>query len=322
MVVLVDHMNFLFISFHAARRELEKRGITEFTEEHIGFFYHTLFNKYNHLFKTYGKAILCHEGKDSLKYRREIFPEYKRNRDASKKDDSYLTLKSTFESIEDVLSNYPCKQIKVDGTEADDVMYILTKKYPDLGEDVTVVSTDGDMVQLLDYSHKISVYNSIKSIFVDKKERVIDYKAIVGDPSDGIPGLYRVGKKTFEKMLLDKKLWNEKMKGGNYETYQKFLKIIDLSKYPSEIHDRILKEESETEYSDFDIGKIEYFFFENTMQDHIMRWGRDSGDIMESLREDDNIKIKGFMENPEPTSDSQLKNSTDDELDDILKEFI
>jgi 5'-3' exonuclease len=314
MKILVDHMNFIFISFHMAKTELISRGIEEFTEKEVGFFYHVLFNKYNQLFKTYGQSIICHEGKGSLDWRREIFPDYKRNRDAGKQEESYLVLKSTFNKIEEVLNSYPCKQIKVDKAEGDDVIYALAKLYGEQGEEVVVISTDGDLAQILDISDTISIYNPIKKTFAQKKPNIVKQKAIVGDPSDNIPGLYRVGIKTFEKMIEDKKLWNEKMKGDNYNNYQKFLKIVDLSLFPKEYQDNILKAEKELNYNTFDVGKIEYFFYENAMQDNISRWGDNSNEIMERLIES-GVKINGFME-------STTKNSKDEELDDFLSEFI
>lgn len=322
MKVLVDHMNFVYISFHMARRELKGRGIDEFTEEHIGFFYHTLFNKYNFLFKTYGQVIICHEGKGSLDWRREIYPEYKRNRDQSKKDPSHAVLKASFDVIEEVLESYPCKQIKVDRAEADDVIFALAKHYGEQGEEVLIISTDGDLAQLLDYSDTISIYNPVKKMFAEKKNEIVKYKAIVGDRSDNIPGVYRVGEKTFEKMLEDKQLWNEKLKGDNYDVYQKFLKIVDLNAFPKDRYEEAIKQESETEYNSFDIGKIEYFYFENAMADHISRWGRNSGDIMEKLV-DNGIKVKLFEDMAVDVDVSPtISNSTDDELDDILGEFI
>lgn len=309
-------MNFVFISYHMALAELKEKGIQEFTEDQVGFFYHILFNKYNQLFKTYGQLIICHEGKGSLNWRRKIYPDYKRNRDAGKQEPSYLVLKSTFDKIEEVLNYYPCKQIKVDETEADDVIYALSKYYGEKGEDVIIVSTDSDLAQILDLFDTISIYNPIKKVFINKKPNIVKQKAIVGDASDNIPGLYRIGIKTFEKMLQDKKLWNEKIKGNNYDNYQKFLKIVDLSIFPSEYHKDILEKETLIDYSVFDIGKIEYFFFENAMQDNISRWGNNSGEIIEKLVEN-GIKIKGFMENS-----SEISNSKDKELDDILSEFI
>ena len=321
MKVLVDHMNYVYISFNMARRELKEKGIEEFTEEHIGLFYHTLFNGYNKMFKTYGQLIIAHEGHGSLDWRRKIYPDYKRNRDKSKQDPAYHILKGTFDEIEKVLSYYPCKQIKIDNAEADDVIFALAKYFAEQGEEVLIISTDGDLAQMVDYGD-ISIYNPIKKKYAEKKfDELVKYKAIVGDRSDNIPGLYRVGDKTFEKMLLDKKVWNDKMKGDNLEIYENFLKIVDLSRFPADRHEAAIKMYKDTEYSEFSIGNIEHFFFENAMQDHLSRWGRDSGEIMEQLVSE-GIKIKGFMENPERTNSESITNSTDEELDEILGEFI
>lgn len=323
MKVLVDHMNFVFISFNMAKRELKERGVEEFTEEHIGFFYHTLFNGYNRLFKTYGQLIICHEGKGSLDWRRSIYPEYKRNRDEGKKDPSYLVLKGTFDKIEEVLNYYPCKQIRVDGAEADDVIYALARHYGEQGEDVLIISTDGDLAQIMDYSDTISVYNPVKKNFAKKKfDELVKYKAIVGDKSDNIPGLYRIGDKTFLKMLEDRKLWNEKMKGDNLDIYEKFLKIVDLTAFPKDKHEEAVRLCEETDYSQFSIGNIEHFFYDNAMQDHLTRWGRDSGEIVELLVSN-GIEVKGFdFSSPKADGSKVVSNSTDEELDDILGEFI
>jgi len=322
MKVLIDHMNFVYISFNMAKKELRDRGVEEFTEEHIGFFYHNLFNGYNRLFKTYGQLIIAHEGRGSLDWRRNIYPEYKRNRDEGKKDPAYHVLKGTFDEIEKVLSYYPCKQIKVEGAEADDVIFALARYFSEQGEEVLIISTDGDLAQIIDYGENISIYNPVRKKFAVKKfDELVKYKAIVGDKSDNIPGLYRVGDKTFLKMLDDKKLWNEKMKGDNLAIYEKFLKIVDLAEFPADRHEEAIKVYENTDYSEFSIGNIEHFYYDNAMQDHMSRWGRDSGEITEKLLED-GIKIKGFMENPETTSSEGISNSTDEELDEILGEFI
>jgi len=307
-----------------ARQGLKAKGIEEFTEEHLGFFYHTLFNKYNALFKTYGQCIICHEGKGSLDWRRNIYPEYKRNRDAGKKDPSYAILKSSFDVIEKVLDNYPCKQVKVKGAEADDDIYALARHYGELGEDVVVISTDGDLVQLLDYSDTISIYNPIKRMFSEKKPNIVKFKAIVGDRSDNIPGVYRLGEKTFEKMMDDPQVRNEKLKGDNYDVYQKFLKIVDLSVFPKEHHEEAIRQVEETEYNTFDIGQIEFFYFDNAMQDHLSRWGYDSSDIMEKLVEL-GAPVKGFTDmavDVDGLAYAPSESSGDSELDDILGEFI
>lgn len=313
MKVLIDHLNIVFISFSMTKRELKEKGIDDFTEEHFGLFYHTLFNKYNLLFKTYGQLIICHEGYKSLDWRRSVYADYKRNRDAGKTDPSYLAFKKTLSVIEDVLNYYPCKQIKVEGAEGDDVIYKLARYYAEEeGEDVLILSGDGDLAQIKKYSDKISLYHPIRKKMVELKENLLEYKAIVGDKSDNIPGLYRVGDKTFEKMMLDKKLYNEKMKGDNFESFQKFLKIVDLSQVPNDIQENILKTNKELEFNKFKPGNIEKFYYDNDMKDHLRRWTKDTDEINESCG----------TEYDYSASSVKIKKSKKDEFDDFLSDYV
>lgn len=327
MKVLVDHMNLVYISFHMTKKSLNDKG-EEFTEDNIGLFYHSLFNKYNYMFKTYGPLIICHEGKGSLDWRRSIFPDYKRNRDASKKEESSIILKNHFKDIQDVLNLYPTKQISVAGAEADDVIYALSLHFANEGEEVLVISTDGDLSQIYNLTDKVKIYNPIRKTFAKIKPNIIQEKAIIGDNADNIPGIYRIGKKTFEKMLVDDNLFREKMKNGNRQIYENFLKIVDLSQFPRERHEAAIDMYNELPWNQFSPGKLEYFFFEQGMQDHISRWGRDSTDIINKLLEfgikseanDINIEIETSKKEIN-TSDVPISD-TDEELNDILSEYV
>lgn len=313
-------MNFVYMAFNVAKTQLRMKGVDEFTEEHLGFLYHTLFNKYNHVFATYGQLIICHEGKGSLDWRREIYPDYKRNRDKGKADPSYAVLKSSFQVIEDLLDLYPCKQIKVKGAEADDNIYAIARKYGEMGEDVVILSSDGDLAQILDYSDTISLYSPVKKVFSDKKPRIVDFKAIVGDPSDNIPGVYRLGKKTFEKMIEDRTVWNEKLKGDNHKVYEKFLQIVDLEVFPKECHDEAIRQVEELPFNEFNTGQIELFFYENDMMDQLTRWGNTQRGITETLLET-GVKVIDFEKSSTPVTSDAMNDTTEDELSDILSEF-
>ena len=320
MKVLIDHMNFLFISYHMAKRQMrEEFGKEEILLEDMGFFYHILFNKYNYLFKTYGNLIICHEGKGSLEWRRKIYNDYKRNRDKSKQEQSYLDLKSVFPVVESVLDLYPTKQIKIDGMEADDVMYALAMEFAEKGEDVLVVSTDKDMIQLKNKYDSIDVYSPMKKMFYEKVPNIVMEKAICGDASDNIPGLYRVGPKTLEKMLVDPDLWKKKMANGNQKIYESFTQIIDLSKFPADKHEAAVEMYKNNDYNLFDPNKIELFYFENQMKDHLGRWGSATGDIIDELVSQG---IKTMPYNPFKNTEVSVEAEVDTEVDDFLKEFM
>lgn len=320
MKTLVDHMNLVFIAFSMANKNIKEMTGEELTEESIGFFYHTLLNDYNKLFKTFGPVIVCHEGKGSLDWRRSIYPDYKRNRDKSKNEPAYLLLKKQFKIIEDLLEYFPVKQIRIDGAEGDDVMYALSKYIvEEENEDVLLITSDGDMIQVKEtISDRIDVFSPIKNKIMPAKPDIIRRKAITGDSSDNIPGLYRVGPKTFDKMVEDENLWNEKMRGDNKEIYESFLKIVDLSEFPKKIHEEIINEYKRLDWNKFNPGEVEVFYFENNMMDHIHRWNNDVSDITEKMV-DCGFEIDHLFKTETLT---KTDNSVKTEVDEMLSEFI
>lgn len=265
-MVLVDTLNIIFIMFHMTNKKLRDEG-KEFDEKSKPFFYHMLFQKLNFLFQTYGQLIFCWEGKKSLEWRRSIYPEYKKNRVAN---DSIQYLKTLFPEIKEILKYYPTKQIEVDEAEADDVIYVLCKKYQ--GKDITVLTTDKDISQIRNYFPNITIYNPIHRKEIIPSKYIVEEKSIIGDSSDNIPGLYRIGKKTFEKMLENKELFNKKISGENKRIFEAFKKIIDLRKFPKDLQQKIIDKDEQESYNEYKPDEIEDFFYENRMVSMLNRW--------------------------------------------------
>src|SRR3990172_3918222 len=102
---------------------------------------------------------------------------------------------------------------ELDGYEADDVLGALSQQASQQGVDTIIVTGDADTMQLV--SPAVSILSPKKSfsdtMIYDEaavKERygieprqVADYKALVGDPSDNIPGVRGIGEKTAVKLL-------------------------------------------------------------------------------------------------------------------------
>jgi len=281
MKVLLDAMNVVFVSFYATKSELFKQGIIEFKEENVPFFFHFLFNKIHTYFSDFGKLDICWDGKNSLEWRRSIFPEYKRNRDKRKEDPSYKTLISIIPKIQEGLKLYPCRQIEVEKAEADDVIFALSEKYSD--EDVLIISGDGDLVQIMDFfGDNIEQYHPIKRKYLEPVEYLIEKKAIIGDVSDNIPGLFRIGPKTFDKMKASQSLWNQIMsKANNRSIFESFKRIVDLRDFP--FKQDILEKEKDILYNNFVPDQIELFFWENRLKDLLMRWPKIKNSITSKL---------------------------------------
>lgn len=151
------------------------------------------------------------------KRRTELYPEYKRNRKHDDTEDDKLWYSQFLEQtnvIHEFVKNLGVKSIKIQGQEADDIVFGLTKmlfsERPD-EEGAIIVSTDEDFLQLV--SEKIYVYSPIKnilytpdnfeSIFGINLKYFLDYKVLQGDNSDNIGGIQGIGEKTSKKLVTN-----------------------------------------------------------------------------------------------------------------------
>lgn len=145
-------------------------------------------------------------------YRHEAFADYKANRkekdeDLSKQIDRSRELFGVF--------NIPIYEAK--GFEADDVLGTIVEQTKDnKGIDIVIASGDMDTLQLVD-KKKVQVFTLRKGIndtvTYDEKavhdrfgfgpERIPDYKALRGDPSDNIPGIAGIGEKTATQLITE-----------------------------------------------------------------------------------------------------------------------
>lgn len=278
MKTIVDLFNILHVAFSVAQSQSMKEKGT-FTEDDVGLYYHKVLDSVIGIAKTHGKIIFANEGRGSLEWRRQIYPEYKANR---KKDETYQIFKDHLNDVERLLSYFPSKNISVPGAEADDVMYALATYFADNGEDVLVITGDRDIAQLINYSDKIKVYSPTLGKFREKQPNILLEKAIVGDPSDNIPGIPRVGIKTFEKALVDRTVWDAKIQ-PNYSIVENFLKIVDLSKAPAHLKEEAIIQYNSNDYTEFDPQSIEQFMFEHSLVEHANRWSRNLDDINMAL---------------------------------------
>jgi DNA polymerase-1 len=138
-------------------------------------------------------------------FRHERFPEYKAHRDAQPED-----LSTQIPIVRELVAAHRLPVLEVPGVEADDVIATLVDCAP-AGARVTIVSTDKDLMQLVD--DRVTVVDGIKdrryrpedveSRFGVPPERVLDLRALVGDPSDNIPGVKGIGEKGAAKLIQE-----------------------------------------------------------------------------------------------------------------------
>jgi DNA polymerase-1 len=140
----------------------------------------------------------------SKTFRNEIFPEYKANRDGPPED-----LRPQFALIRQATRafNLPC--IETEGYEADDIIATYVKEAVGVGGDVTIVSSDKDLMQLV--GPNVIMYDTMKDRRVGVEEvhekfgvgpeKMIDLQSLAGDSTDNIPGVPGIGPKTAAQLL-------------------------------------------------------------------------------------------------------------------------
>ena len=147
-------------------------------------------------------------------FRHEMYKEYKGTRKPMPRE-----LHEQVPIVKEVLSAMGIKIIEKAGFEADDVLGTLAKKYDKDNYKVTLVSGDKDMLQLATDNILIRIPKTkrgatevedyyakdvVEELGVTPKE-FIDVKALMGDPSDNIPGVPGIGKVTATKIIAEYK---------------------------------------------------------------------------------------------------------------------
>lgn len=140
----------------------------------------------------------------STTFRKEIYPLYKANRSAPPED-----LIPQFGLIRHATRafNLPC--IETEGFEADDIIATYARQAEAVGADVTIVSSDKDLMQLL--TPNVHMYDAMKDKqigipdVIEKwgvaPEKMIDLQAMTGDSTDNVPGIPGIGPKTAAQLL-------------------------------------------------------------------------------------------------------------------------
>ncbi|MBP8047801.1 MAG: hypothetical protein KAY64_03565, partial [Anaerolineales bacterium] len=138
-------------------------------------------------------------------FRDDIFPEYKGTREKMPDD-----LRPQLDRIREMVDAFNIPRLEMDGYEADDVLGSVARIAVEKGLGVKIITGDRDLLQLV--NERTAVYlagddqtyvtdaDVIKKLGV-RPNQVVDYKAIVGDTSDNIPGVKGVGEKTAISLL-------------------------------------------------------------------------------------------------------------------------
>ena len=137
-------------------------------------------------------------------FRHEMYSEYKANRPPMPED-----LVQQIEPIHKIISLMGIKLIMIPGVEADDVIGTLAEQARKKKLDTVISTGDKDMTQLV--CENVSVVNTMSGELLNENgvlkkfgvgpALITDYLALIGDKSDNVPGVDKVGPKTAVKWL-------------------------------------------------------------------------------------------------------------------------
>ena len=169
-----------------------------------------------------GYDVFVHICMDSKTKRKDEDAGYKANREKKLSEDNF----SDIEITANLLKEAGYDVTKVEGYEADDLIWTLCNMLPDTDKAV-IYTNDSDVT--INVTDKISVelYNSVKGTQLVTKENfnefmgakfksyefkyneVMLYKALVGDVADNIPGIYGFGERSFDKFMASMRIYVE-----------------------------------------------------------------------------------------------------------------
>jgi len=197
-LVLVDGSSYLYRAYHALPKLTSSRG------EPTGAIHGVLSMLLKLAREQDTEHFVVVFDAPGKTFRDEIFDAYKANRPPMP-DDLRLQIDPLLEAVPAM----GLPMLRIEGVEADDVIGTLCRQAAADGMQVLVSTSDKDMAQLVD--DNITLVNTMSGTVLDRDgvkkkfdvfpEQIIDYLALVGDSSDNIPGVPRVGAKTAAKWL-------------------------------------------------------------------------------------------------------------------------
>ena len=166
------------------------------------------------------KVVIVFDGIGGSNARRNLYPEYKSNRNVNRvtnysifqsKEEETESINNQISRLIQYLKCLPITVISIDGLEADDTIGYLASRFANHEETqkVTIMSADRDFLQLI--SDKVSVYSPTKKKTYTPKDvleeygvssnNFINYKILLGDQSDNVPGITGLGPKKLIKLF-------------------------------------------------------------------------------------------------------------------------
>lgn len=198
-------------------------------------------------------------------FRNKMYKEYKANRDAAPDD-----LSEQFNYIKEILTSLGIKFLEKPGYEADDIAGTLSKILSSGDEKTYLLSGDRDYLQLVNDNTKllftVKGISELNIFDIDKvKEKydiypnqVVDFKALMGDPSDNIPGVPGIGKKRATDLINEYKTLDNLYQNIDRMKKNKLRESLAGNKEIAYLSQKLAKINSDVELEEDIIDKISF----------------------------------------------------------------
>lgn len=256
MKVLLDYSQIVFsstIEYYSQSKETVSIDLVRHIAlQNIQFYK----NKFNVGLKD---LIICCDGRNY--WRKELFPQYKQNRKISHDTDSF-NWELFFEFFNviktEMKTKLPFCVIEVERCEADDIIAVLSQLLCPSENEIIIVSSDKDLIQIQDLCPKVKQWSSVHKKYINIKTNSYNlFEHIIrGDSGDGIPNILsdddvflnknKRSRSIFAKSIIE---WQDKFGFDlpenfcNDETtlkkFQRNQKLIDLRHIPEDIKNTI-----------------------------------------------------------------------------------
>jgi DNA polymerase-1 len=197
-VCLVDGSGFIFRAYHALPPLTRADGTP--VGAVMGFC-----NMVSRLIETHaGDRIAIIFDTARVSFRNEIYPQYKAHRPDPPED-----LVPQFALVRDATRAFDLPAIELAGFEADDLIATYARLAVEAGDEVVIVSSDKDLMQLVrpgvamldPIKQKTIGESEVFEKFGVKPDRVVDVQALAGDSTDNVPGVPGIGVKTAAELI-------------------------------------------------------------------------------------------------------------------------
>lgn len=202
-VFLIDGQSYIYRAFYAVRGLTNSEGLPT----------NAIFGVVNMLHRIRDEHAPSHLGMvldaPGKNFRHQAYPEYKANRASMPEE-----LRAQIPHIKAVVGAYRIPILELAGYEADDIIATLATRWERAGAEVVIVSGDKDLMQVV--SDRVTMLDTMQDKRIGPAEvhakfgvepgRVVEVQALMGDPTDNIPGVPGVGEKTAIKLIAE---WND-----------------------------------------------------------------------------------------------------------------